>query len=99
MIQTNDAAGGAGSIAEGLLGIAINGLSRAVDGYTSKKFPLTSFNENLVYGPDGNLYPAGAPQATVGAVTTARGLLNNPVVIGVGVAVAISIIVLIAVRR
>lgn len=99
MIQTNDAAGGAGSISEGLLGIALNGLSRAVDGIAAKKFPLTSFNENLVYGADGNLYPAGAPQATVGAVTTARGLLNNPVVIGVGVAVAISLVMFLALRK
>lgn len=98
MIQQNDAAGGAGSITAGLLGIAINGLSRAIDGKLAQKFPLTSFNENLTVGPDGKYYPASAPAKNVSAGSTALGLLQSPVGIAIGVSVVVSVLIFVAIR-
>lgn len=98
MIQQNDAAGGAGSITGGLLGIALNGLSRAIDGKLSQKYPLTSFNENLTLGSDGKYYPASAPQQDASASATAFGILGSPVGIAVGVSVVVSLLIFLAIK-
>ena len=98
MIQQNDAAGGAGSITQGLLGIALNGLSRAIDGKLSQKYPLTSFNENLTQGPDGKYYPASAPQQDASASSTALGIVSSPVGIAVGVSVVVSLLIFLAIK-
>lgn len=98
MVQQNDAAGGAGSITSGLLGIAINGLSRAIDGKLAQKYPLTSFNENLTVGPDGKYYPRSAPSKDVEASSTALGLLKSPVGMAVTVSVVVSVLIFIAIR-
>lgn len=98
MIQQNDAAGGAGSITSGLLGIALNGLSRAIDGKLSTKYPLTSFNENLTVGPDGKYYPSSAPQRDASASSTAFGLLSSPVGIAVGVSIVVSLLIFVAIK-
>lgn len=97
-IQQNDAAGGAGSIAQQLLGVAVNGLSRAIDGHLSKKYPLTSFNETLTYDSTGTLRPSAAPQKDVPATETAKTYLSNPVVVAVGVSVGISVVLFVLLR-
>lgn len=99
LVQENDAAGGSGSLSQQLLGVLINGVSRASDGYLSKKFPLTSFNELEAYDAYGNELPRGAPGSRNSAAYSALAIFSNPVVIAVGVAVAISTIVFIAVKR
>lgn len=91
-IQTNDAAGGAGSLVQGLLGIAINGLSRAVDGKLSQKYPLTSFNENVTVNAEGEVKPRSAPAANVKATSVAAGILSNPVVMSVAAVVGLGIV-------
>lgn len=96
-IQQNDAAGGAGSLTSSLLGIAVNGLSRAIDGTLAKKFPLTSFNENLTVNAQGETKPASAPQANVTATQTAAGLLANPFVLAGGAAVLVTLIIVVVV--
>ena len=98
VVQQNDAAGGAGSLVQGLLGIAVNGLSRVVDSSLSKKYPLTSFNETLTYNADGSLKPSSAPQKGVAATTVAAGALQNPIVIGVGISVVVTLLIIVAVR-
>lgn len=97
-IQQNDASGGAGSIAQQLLGVAVNGLSRAIDGHLSKKYPLTSFNETLTYDSTGTLRPSAAPQKDVPATETAKTYLSNPVVVAVGVSVGISVVLFVLLR-
>lgn len=97
-IQQNDAAGGAGSISQNLLSVAVNGLSRAIDGHLSKKYPLTSFNETLTYDTTGTLRPGSAPQRNITAGETAQGLLSNPVVVAVGVSVGISVLILVVLK-
>lgn len=97
-IQQNDAAGGAGSISQQLLGIAINGISRSVDGHLSKKYPLTSFNETLTYDTTGTLRPSSAPQKDVPATETAKTYLSNPIVIAVTASVGISIVLFVLLR-
>lgn len=97
-IQQNDAAGGAGSLAQSLLGVAVNGLSRAIDGHLSKKYPLTSFNETLTYDTTGNLRPSSAPQRDVAATETAKSYLSNPVVIAIAASVGISVVLFVILR-
>lgn len=98
-VQTNDAAGGAGSLTQQILGVAVNGISRAADGYLSRKFPLTSFNENLTYDANGNPRPASAPQTNVSATERVSGMLSNPTVVtALGVAV-VGIAIYLLVRK
>lgn len=97
-IQQNDAAGGAGSLTQALLGVAVNGLSRAIDGHLSKKYPLTSFNETLTYDSTGTLRPSAAPQRDVAATETAKSYLSNPVVIAVAASVGISLVLFIVLK-
>jgi hypothetical protein len=97
-LQQNDAAGGAGSLSQSLLGVAVNGLSRAIDGALSKKYPLTSFNENLTYNSAGQLKPASAPMKNVSATETAKGMLSSPLAIGIGVAIAGTLLILIVLK-
>lgn len=99
MIQQNDAAGGAGSIAGALQAIAVNGLSRAIDGALAKKYPLTSFNETQAVNAQGEVKPRSAPQAGVSATDAAKGLLSNPVVIGSGIAVVVAVLIVLAIRK
>ncbi len=98
MIQQNDAAGGAGSLQTSLLGVMVNGLSRVVDGEMSRRYPLTSFNETLTYNTAGELKPGSAPMKNVTATESAKGLLSNPLAIGVGVAIAGTLVVLLMLK-
>lgn len=96
----NDAMGGSGSIADSLRGIATLGLSRAVDGYFSKKYPLTAFNDNGAYNTSGQLRPGAAPGSRpAGTGSQLAGLLGNPTAIAIGVAVAIAVLVVFVVKR
>lgn len=98
-IQQNDAAGGAGSISQQLLGIAVNGISRYVDGRLSAKYPLTSFNERETLNAAGQVKPASAPQQNVAATDKVASVLQNPYVIGGVIAAAVAVIVAFAVRK
>lgn len=100
-IQQNDAAGGAGSLAQGLLGIAVNGLSRVIDGSLSKKYPLTSFNENLVYNAEGQIKPRSAEQANVTATEKFSGLTSSPAFLigGAAVVLTLLIVAVVAIRK
>lgn len=91
----NDAAGGAGSMRQALLGVVVNGLSRAVDGRLARSYPLGGENERLT--DTGR--PAGAPQGNNATVQGALDALKNPLVIGVAVSVALAVVIVLAVRR
>lgn len=97
-LQQNDAAGGAGSIAQGLLGIAVNGLSRGIDGYLSRKYPLTSFNETLTYDATGQLRPGSAPQRDITATESLVGILENPLAKAVALSLGVGLIIFLAVK-
>lgn len=90
----NDAAGGAGSIRQGLLNLAVNGLSRAVDGRLARRYPLAGENERV----DDQGRPAGAPQSR-SLQTDAKGFFTNPITIAVGVAVSLAVVIVLAVRK
>ena len=95
-VVENDAAGGAGSLKQALLGVVVNGLSRAVDGRLAKTYPLGSENERL----DANGRPAGAPQSTTAQLATnAGGLVSNPIFIAAAVSVALAVVIVLAVRK
>lgn len=107
-VAQTDALGGAGSITDALQPIAVNGLSRAVDGYLSTKYPLTAFNEPYsaegygAFEPGGQLVPRSAPGWTTGygvapLVQNPVPLLSNP--IAWGVAAVIAVVVIIAVSK
>lgn len=98
-LQQNDAAGGSGSLAQSLLGIAVNGLSRAVDGALAKKYPLTSFNENVTYDAYGQPRYSAAPAADASAAGAAKALVGNPFVIAAAAAVVVTVVVILAVRK
>lgn len=103
----SDALGTSGSIEDGLAGIALNGLSRTVDGVLSRKYPLSSFNEPYAYegggqfeagAPDGYLVPRSAP-ARGGVIQSASiPWLQNPLVWGGAAAVALIAVIIIASR-
>lgn len=107
-VAQTDALGGAGSIfSAGLAAIAVNGISRAADGYLSTKYPLTSFNEPYssegagAFEPGGQLVPRSAPGWTTGygatpLVQSPVPLLANPVVLGIAGVALIAIIVIVA---
>lgn len=99
-VNQTDALGGEGSLAAGVRGIAVNGLSRLVDGYMSKKYPLTSLNET--YGIEGGgayeatnrqARPRSAPQGGLGAS------LTSPVVLAVGGVLLVGLVLVVALRR
>ena len=94
-----DSLGGGGSLMDSLQSIATNGLSRAIDGYLSKEYPLTSFNENQAVDAYGNPLPVGAPQTAISSATTFSQILKQPVVLGVLGAVALTVVVLVVARR
>jgi hypothetical protein len=107
-VAQTDALGGAGSLSSALQGIAVNGISRAVDGYLSTKYPLTAFNEPYssegagAFEPGGTLVPRSAPGWTTGygtapLVQSPISLLSNPIALG-ALAVAVVLIV-VAVSR
>lgn len=93
-IQQNDAAGGSGSIADALLGIAVNGISRGVDGYLAKKLPLTSSNELVTYDAFGNALPKGAPQVQ----QSFGSIVKSPVGIAVGALILGGVLVVVLVK-
>jgi hypothetical protein len=106
-VAQTDALGGAGSISPALQAIAVNGISRAVDGFLSTKYPLTAFNEPYssegagAFEPGGQLVPRGAPGWTTGygvapLVQSPASLLANPVVLGVAVIAVIAVIVVLS---
>jgi hypothetical protein len=95
VIATNDAAGGAGSIKDQLLGIAINGLSTAIDGRLARRYGLGTFNETET----DTGAPSGAPQGASGGTQQVVGFLSNPVAIAIAAAVALSVLIFIAIRR
>jgi hypothetical protein len=95
VVQENDAAGGAGSIKSTLIGIAINGLSTAIDGRLARRYPIASFDDNLTDTGQ----PAGAPQTVQTAAQQAVGLLSNPTAIAIGAAVALSVLIVVFMRR
>jgi hypothetical protein len=106
-VAQTDALGGAGSISPALQLIAVNGISRAVDGFLSTKYPLTSFNEPYsaegggAFEPGGTLVPRGAPGWTTGygvapLVQSPISLLQNPVALGLGVIALIAVIVILS---
>lgn len=85
-LTDNDASGGAGSITQQLLGIAVNGISRAADSYASRKFPLTSFNDTSTKTATGKNVPTTAPQAPATASEKVASVFANPYVQIAGVA-------------
>ena len=107
MITENDALGGAGSIGgsssnpfkDAVAAIAVTGLSRAVDGFLSKKFPLTSFNETETVNASGTVTPASAPSSGAGAGAGFAAAISNPVVIAVGVSLIAAVALFFALRR
>lgn len=104
-VAQTDALGGAGSLSADLQAIAVNGISRAVDGFLSTKYPLTAFNEPYssegagAFEPGGQLVPRSAPGWTTGygvapIVQSPTTLLNSPIVWGVlAVVLVIGIVV------
>lgn len=99
IIQENDALGGSGSILQDLRVLAVSGLSRAIDGQLARKFPLTSFNENVVVNTAGEVRPKGAPAKDASAAGAALDALKNPVVIAVIVSVAASLLLFFVLKR
>lgn len=99
IIQENDALGGSGSILQSLQVLAVNGLSRVIDGKLSRKYPLTSFNENVAVNTAGEAKPAGAPAKDASAAGAALDALKNPVVIAVVVSVAASLLLFFVLKR
>lgn len=96
----NDALGGGGSIRSDLRAIATGGLSRAIDGFFARKYPLTSFNSGAAVNTSGELRPAAAPGAPpTGAGSSLAGLFSNPIAVAIGVAAAIAVLVVFIVRK
>lgn len=99
LVDATDALGGTGSIPTNLRDIATNGLSRFIDGYLSRKYPLTSFNEAQAVDSYGNPVTKGAPQTPVSPVNTLSGILSMPIVWGVGFAVLATLGLIIVARK
>lgn len=106
-VAQTDALGGAGSISPELQAVAINGLSRAIDGFLSTKYPLTSFNEPYsaegagAFEPGGYLVPRSAPGFLGGygnapLIQSPVSLLQNPIVYGILAVVVVVLIVKLA---
>lgn len=97
-VQQNDALGGGGSIWGSLGNIAVNGLSRAVDGALSKKYPLTSQNEIATTDAFGNVRAKGAPGKGVGFTDSVAGIVTSPVGVAVGVSLLVGGLILLAIK-
>jgi len=97
--DTADVLGGSGSILEQLQGIAVGGLSRYVDGELSKKFPLTSGQDQRTLDAQGRSRPLTAPAKPASAGAAFVGFLQNPNVVIVGVAVAAALALFFVVRK
>jgi hypothetical protein len=105
VVQT-DALGGAGSLDSSLQNVAVNGLSRAIDGFLSTKYPLTSFNEPYTvegggaWEPGvGYLTPRSAPQRGIPATQPAVPFLSNPVVWGIGGVLLVAVVLIVALKK
>ena len=105
-VTQTDALGGAGSLETGLANVAVNGLSRLVDGALSTKYPLTAFNEPYAvegggaYEPGvGALVPRSAPQQGFGPTSAATSLFSSPVVWGVVGALVVAGVLIYALKR
>jgi len=95
----NDALGGGGSIKSDLRSIAVNGLSKAIDGYFAKKYALTSLNDTATVNASGDTRPASAPQNPTSAAAQFAGVLTNPITVAIGVAAALAVVVALVLRR
>lgn len=96
----NDALGGGGSLNGSLKEIAVNGLSRAIDGYFSKKYPLASTNDRATVNAQGQTVSAAAPQPTTSsAASSVAAFFTNPVTVAVGIAAGLAIVVALVLRR
>lgn len=83
-----DASGGTGSITSAFASIALNGLSKGVDGYTSKKFPLGFYAQQYDVNADGTVVPRQAiSPSTFGAQFKAA--IASPVALYAGIAVIV----------
>lgn len=101
-VAQTDSLGGAGSISPALQLIAVNGLSRAMDGFLSTKYPLTAFNEPYsaegagAFEPGGYIVPRSAPgwngYGNAPLIQSPVSLLNNPIVYGI---LAVAVVLLI----
>lgn len=94
-----DSLGGGGSLRAGLQDVAVNGLSRAIDGYLARRLPIASSNDLATVNADGQLRPAQAPQGPQSAASQVAGFVSNPIVVAVGVAAALAVIVALIIRR
>src|SRR2546430_2489982 len=101
-----DALGGAGSLEASLQSVAVNGLSRTIDGFLSTKYPLTSFNEPYTvegggaWEPGvGYLTPRSAPQRGIPATQPAVPLLQNPLTWGVGAVLLVVVVLVVALKK
>ena len=95
----NDALGGAGSIKDALLGIALNGLSRKIDGRLSQKYGLTAFNETQAVTATGQATQSGAPQEKGSPGAQVAAFFNNPVALAIGAAVSLSVLIVFLTKR
>lgn len=94
----NDAAGGAGSIPRDLLGILTSGVSRVADSYLSRKYPLTSGQNQVTQTAQGEIKPAAAPQQNTSATAVAASFFDKPEVKYTAIAIAAAVGVLIIVK-
>lgn len=95
-IQTNDALGGGGSLPQQLQGVVVGGLSRLVDGYLSKKYPLTSFNDTATVTAKGDLQPRSVAAQEPTARDKAAEFLRSPAfLIGAAALVGVAVLALI----
>jgi hypothetical protein len=88
-----DASGGSGSLSSAFASIALNGLSKSVDGYTSKKFPLGFYAQQYDVNADGTVTPrAAVTPSTFGAQL--RAAATSPAALYIGGAAAVVLIIL-----
>lgn len=94
-----DSLGGGGSLADSIRALAVTGLSRAIDGELSRKYPLTAGEQNRTVDADGKVRPVGAPGARPTAGAAFAGFIQNPTVMLVGVAVVASLALFFVLRK
>lgn len=93
-----DASGGIGSISSAFASIALNGLSKAVDGYTSQKFPLGFYAQQYSVNANGQVTPrAAVTPSTFGSQVKA--VIASPAALYVGLAVFVVLGVVLVVRK
>lgn len=95
----NGALGGIGSISDILKSVALNGLSRSIDGYNSKKYPLTYFNETQTINAAGEVKPSAAPAKTPSIGESAAQIFANPLIVGIGIAIIGSVALFMVLRK